>query len=155
MPQLGCHAALRISHPSGHMHCGPVRVMNTYMYTAVCVFTIVILLVLVYYWYIIAVTQHNLGCAACAWSFPNSNVYQNQFGQHRVLKRMGVCLVQVPSAHVERLDLIPDVDKGQLSVLVHGSPAAKGLKVIFPLSVCNAALCELCYVSNVAQCERE
>ena len=52
------------------------------------------------------------------------------------LERMGVCLVQVPSAHVERLDLIPDVDKGQLSVLVHGTPAAKGLKVIPPQNEC-------------------
>lgn len=55
---------------------------------------------------------------------------------------MGVCLVQVPSAHVEGLDLIPDVDKGQLSVLVRGSPAAKGLKVMSPLAVSGAAQCE-------------
>jgi len=50
--------------------------------------------------------------------------------------------VQVPSAYVEGLDLIPDVDKGQLSVLVHGSAAAKGLKVMSPLSVSDAAQCE-------------
>ncbi len=52
------------------------------------------------------------------------------------LERIG--LVQVPSAHVERLDLIPDVDKGQLSVLVHGTPAAKGLKVIPPQYECDS-----------------
>ncbi len=28
------------------------------------------------------------------------------------------------------LVLVPDVDKGQLSVLVHGSAAARGLKVL-------------------------
>ena len=38
-------------------------------------------------------------------------------------------VVQVPKAFVEGLDLVTDVDKGELSVLVHGSPAAKGLKV--------------------------
>ena len=37
--------------------------------------------------------------------------------------------MQVPEAYVERLDLVPDVDKGLLNVLVHGSAAAKGLKV--------------------------
>ena len=66
----------------------------------------------------------------------------NQFGKHKLLEKIGVCLVQVPSAYVERLDLIPDVDKGQLSVLVHGSAAAKGLKVMSPLSVSDAAQCE-------------
>lgn len=35
----------------------------------------------------------------------------------------------MPEAYVERLDLVPDVDKSQLKVLVHGSAAAKGLKV--------------------------
>lgn len=40
--------------------------------------------------------------------------------------------MQVPKAFVEGLDLVPDVDKGELSVLVHGSPAAKGLKVTKP-----------------------
>ena len=65
------------------------------------------------------------------------------------VERMGVCLVQVPSAHVERLDLIPDVDKGQLSVLVHGSPAAKGLKVTSPLlSTSNTARCECARCSS-------
>ena len=54
------------------------------------------------------------------------------------LERMGFCLMQVPSAHVERLDLVPDVDKGQLSVLVHGSPAAKGLKVMPPQYECES-----------------
>ncbi len=38
--------------------------------------------------------------------------------------------MQVPEAYVERIDLVPDVDKGQLSVLVHGSAAARGLKVL-------------------------
>ena len=38
------------------------------------------------------------------------------------------CL-QVPTAYVEKVDLVPDVDKGQLSILVHGNAAARGLKV--------------------------
>ena len=37
--------------------------------------------------------------------------------------------MQVPEAYVERLDLVPDVDKGQLNILVHGNAAARGLKV--------------------------
>lgn len=36
----------------------------------------------------------------------------------------------MPEAYVERLDLVPEVDKSQLKVLVHGSAAAKGLKVL-------------------------
>ena len=40
--------------------------------------------------------------------------------------------LQVPAAYIERLDLVPKVDKAQLSVLdilVHGNAAARGLKV--------------------------
>ena len=37
--------------------------------------------------------------------------------------------MQVPAAYIERLDLVPDVDKAQLSILVHGNAAARGLKV--------------------------
>ena len=38
----------------------------------------------------------------------------------------------MPDAHVERLDLVPDVDKGHLNILVHGNAAARGLKVGHP-----------------------
>lgn len=41
---------------------------------------------------------------------------------------MNVAL-QVPDAYIEGLDLVPDVDKGHLDILVHGNAAAKGLKV--------------------------
>lgn len=37
--------------------------------------------------------------------------------------------MQVPSAHIERLDLIPDIDQGILYVDVVGSPAARGMQV--------------------------
>ena len=44
--------------------------------------------------------------------------------------------MQVPAAFIDRLDLVPDVDKDQLNILVHGSAAAKGLKVLPACAVC-------------------
>lgn len=38
-------------------------------------------------------------------------------------------LLQVPDAYVEGLDLVPNVDKGHLDILVRGNAAAKGLTV--------------------------
>lgn len=35
----------------------------------------------------------------------------------------------MPDAYVEGLDLVPNVDKGHLDILVHGNEAAKGLTV--------------------------
>ena len=79
-----------------------------------------------------------------------SNLHRRNLDSTALLPdRVVVCHVQVPSAHVERLDLIPDVDKGQLSVLVHGSPAAKGLKVTSFLSVSNVAQREYVRCSSV------
>lgn len=41
-----------------------------------------------------------------------------------------VWLEPVPTAFIERLDLVPDVDRSHLSITVQGNAAAKGLKVV-------------------------
>ena len=36
------------------------------------------------------------------------------------------CCMQVPAAHIERLDIIPDIDAGAVTVTVLGSNASEG-----------------------------
>ena len=45
-----------------------------------------------------------------------------------VSQRSSALRAQVPAAHIKRLQLVPDIDTGSISITVHGSKAGAGVR---------------------------